>query len=176
MNRNKELISKAINGDDGAFVKLINIDKYSLYRMAFSYLKNEQESLDVVSDTVYKAYMNIHKLKKPEFFNTWITKILINLCINILKKSKKVIYIDNYETIVRNTSLQMDLQISRNIDLYSAIDTLDIKYKNLIILKYFEDMTISQISKLLKCPEGTVKVYLKRALEKLRIQLREECS
>lgn len=174
MNIQEELVNKAINGNDEAFVELVNICKFNLYRMAFVYLKNEQASLDAVSETIYKAYMNIHKLKKEKFFNTWITKILINLCINNLKKDKKIIYIDDYTPIDKSDILQMDLQISEKIDLNSAIDTLDMKYKNLIILKYFKDMTIYEISKLLQWPEGTVKVYLKRGLEKLKIQLQEE--
>ncbi|MCD3218179.1 sigma-70 family RNA polymerase sigma factor [Clostridium botulinum C] len=176
MNKNNEFIEKAINGDDEAFVKLIDTCKWNLYKIAFSYLKNEQDSLDAIGDTVYKAYINIHKLKEPLFFNTWITKILINLCINKLKKYSKIVYMKDYETVNKSTSLEMDIKVSNKIDLYNALDTLDIKYKNLIILKYFEDMTISQISKLLKYPEGTIKVYLKRSLEKLRIQLKGELN
>lgn len=174
MNKLEKLVNKAVKGNDDAFVELVNLCKVNLYRMAFVYLKNEQDSLDIVSETIYKAYMNIHKLKKEKFFNTWITKILINLCINKLKKDKKILYIDEYSTIKKKDILQMDLQISDKIDLHNAIDTLDIKYKNLIILKYFKDMTICEISKLLEWPEGTVKVYLKRGLEKLKIQLQKE--
>ena len=59
-----------------------------MYKIAFAYLKNEQNSLDAVSETIYKAYKNIDKLKRGEFFNTWITKILINSCKNVLKNNK----------------------------------------------------------------------------------------
>lgn len=164
------------NKNDESFIQLINLHKENLYRIAFAYLKNEQDSLDIVSDTVYKAYMNIDKLKETRYFNSWITKILINSAINKLKSNKKIIYVDDYNILNNNINIsEMEFDISKNIDLYSAIDTLDIKYKNLIILKYFQDMTISQISKLLKYPEGTVKVYLRRALKKLKIKLEKEC-
>jgi RNA polymerase sigma-70 factor (ECF subfamily) len=77
------IIKKAQKGDDEAFSELIDSCQEKLYKIAFAYLKNEQNSLDAVGDTIYKAYMNISKLKIPEFFNTWIIKILINSCKDI---------------------------------------------------------------------------------------------
>ncbi|WP_146127619.1 sigma-70 family RNA polymerase sigma factor, partial [Clostridium luticellarii] len=74
-----------------------------------------------------------------------------------------------------NNISEMEFNISKNVDLYNAMDNLSIKYKNLIILKYFQDMTIPQISKLLEYPEGTVKVYLRRALKKLKVELEKGC-
>ena len=82
--------------NDKLFSDLIDICKENLYKIAFSYLKNEQNSLDAVSETIYKAYKNIDKLKSREFFNTWIIKILINSCKSILKKDN-VIYINEYD-------------------------------------------------------------------------------
>ncbi len=171
-----DIVIKAQKGDDNSFCELINCYKERLYKTAFAYLKNEDEALDIVSDTIYKAYMDIKKLKKPEFFNTWITKILINNAINRLKKNKKIILIDEYEKIDKFTENVSDigLDIPKYIDLYNAIDNLNVKSKSIIILKYFQDMTISEISKVLEIPEGTVKVYIHRALKKLKIDLKEE--
>ncbi|WP_315674016.1 sigma-70 family RNA polymerase sigma factor [Clostridium sp. 19966] len=120
--------------------------------------------------------MNISGLKNPQFFKTWITKILINCAVAKLRKSNKIIYTNEYENMNDGNDIsENEFDISKNIDLYNAIDRLNIKYKNIIILKYFQDMTISQISKLLNYPEGTIKVYLRRALKKLKIELKEEC-
>ena len=170
-------IKKAQNNDDEAFNKLIDSCKKELYMIAFSYLKSEQHSLDAVSDTVYKAYMNINKLKMPKFFNTWIIKILMNSCNDILKANNKVIYIDEYYKIDENISgtSESEFNMANNIDLYTAIDKLNEKFKSIVILKYLEDMTISQISEVLDLPEGTVKVYLRRAIGLLKIELGEEC-
>lgn len=171
-----DTVIKAQNGDDVAFGQLIKSCKEKLYKTAFAYLKDEEEALDVVSDTVYKAYMNINKLKNPEFFSTWITRILINSAINRLKKSKKIVLIDEYEKFdsFSQTSSDIALEVPESIDLYNAIDKLNVKSKSIIILKYFQDMTISEISKVLKIPEGTIKVYLQRALKKLKVELGEE--
>jgi len=163
--------------DDEAFSKSIATCKEKLYMIAFAYLKNEQSSLDAVSEAIYKAYMNMHELKMPQFFNTWIVRILINSCNDILKNNNKVIYIDEYNKIseYRNEMLETEFKIASSIDLYTAIDTLNEKFKSVVILKYLEDMTITQISEVLDLPEGTVKVYLRRALEMLKIELGKEC-
>ena len=161
--------------NDELFSYLIDIVKENLYKIAFSYLKNEQNSLDAVSETIYKAYKNIDKLKRQEFFNTWIIKILINSCKSVLKNNK-VIYIEEYDKTKKDFNiLETDFKLSVNLDLYNAIDKLNDKFKSIIILKYLEDMTIIQISEVLNLPEGTIKVYLRRALEVLKIELGEEC-
>lgn len=172
-----ERVIAAKKGDDKAFGEIINQCKDNLYKVAYAYLKNEDEALEVVGETVYKAYMSIEKLKKPELFNTWIMKITINICINKIKKDSKIIYIDEYAKVesFNEDYEDIEINISRNLDLYKAIDTLDEKFKSIVILRYFQDMKLSDIAEVLEMPEGTVKVYLKRALKKLENELREEC-
>jgi len=173
---NIDNVKKAQKGNDKAFNELINACSEKLYKIAFAYLKNEQDSLDTVSDTIYKVYKDINKLKNPEFFDTWIIKILINHSINKLNKNKKIICFDEYEKINQLETKESETiwKIPENLDLYNAIDKLDYKLKTIIILKYFQDMTISQISQTLSSPEGTVKVYIQRALKKLKIYLEGE--
>ncbi len=171
-----DTVIKAQKGDDIAFSELIKYHKENLYKVAFAYLKNEEEALDIVSDTIYKVYMDIDKLKNPQFFNTWITRIVINNAINRLKKNKRIVLVDEYEKIdnLNYNGSDIGTDVPKCIDLYNAIDSLNVKSRTIIILKYFQDMTISEISKVLELPEGTVKVYIHRALKKLKIQLKEE--
>ena len=72
------LIENSILGSKDSFAELIFLNKEYLYKTAFLYVKNEVDALEIYSETVYKAYISIHKLKNPNFFKTWITKILIN--------------------------------------------------------------------------------------------------
>ncbi|MGH4117212.1 sigma-70 family RNA polymerase sigma factor [Clostridium sp.] len=171
------IVKRTQERDDEAFIKSIDTCKEKMYRIAFAYLKNEQNSLDAVSQTIYKAYMNMNELKTPKFFNTWIIRILINTCICILKHNNKVIYIEDYNEIgnTKDESLDTEFKIASNIDLYNSIDKLSERFKSIVILKYLEDMTISQVSEVLDLPEGTVKVYLRRALAILKIELGENC-
>lgn len=165
-----EKVRLAKDGDDNAFYELINERKGILYKTAFLYVKNKEDAMDIISDTVYKAYISIIKLKQPEFFNTWITRILINNSLDFIKKSKKVITLEENQSTEKNNINQSDEEV---IDLRRAVDKLNDKYKTIVILKYFQDMTLTEIAEILRCPLGTVKTYLHKALKELRIDLKE---
>ncbi len=96
-------------------------------------------------------------------------RILINKCINHLKKRKRIIFSNN------NLGVTEDAEITRStedkLDLYNAIDNLDGKFKIIIILRYFHDLTVPQIADIMNYPIGTVKTYIYKALKKLRIEL-----
>jgi RNA polymerase sigma-70 factor (ECF subfamily) len=63
---------------------------------------------------------------------------------------------------------------SEKLDLYRAIDKLDDRCRTVIILKYFHDLTIREVAEIMQCPQGTVKTYLHKALNSLRIELKED--
>jgi len=164
-------IKLAQKGDDDAFYELLSQRKTQLYKTAYAYVKNKEEAMDIVSETVYKAYISIKKLKEPSLFNTWITRILINTSLDYLKKNSRVVSLeenDNYDT------LKVSLEDDRIIDLKLAVDKLNGKYKTIVILKYFHDLTLVEIAKILQCPLGTVKTMLYKALGELRLDLKEE--
>lgn len=160
-------IKLAIKGDEDAFSYLMDINKENLYRTAFAYVKNKEDALDVLQETVYKAFISIEKLKEPKYFNTWLTRILINNAINLINKNKKIISI--VDNLSNTENIRKENNIEDKLDIISAIDSLEDKYKNVIILKYFQDLTINEISQILECPLGTVKTHLNKGLSKLRI-------
>jgi RNA polymerase sigma-70 factor (ECF subfamily) len=165
-----DLVNESKKGSDQAFEDLINIYKVYLYKMAFIYTKNEHDALDIYQETVYKAYLNIDKLKDSSYFKTWITRILIN---NVNMKNRHVnrfrdVEVEDYIGEIEYSSIE------EKIDLYDAIDVLEEKYKTPIILQYFQDLTISQISKIMDCNENTVKSYIRRGKKKLYDLLKEE--
>jgi RNA polymerase sigma-70 factor, ECF subfamily len=164
-------VKKARRGNDKAFQDLVEAEKNKLYRMAYLYVKNENDAIDIVHETIYKAYISIKKLKEPDYFSTWLSKILINTALDFIKKNKKVI---PFEEIDRYESSE-ELPIADHLDLVDAIDRLEEKYKTVIILRYYKSLHIKEIAEMLDCPEGTVKTNLHRAINKLRIDLREEC-
>lgn len=79
-------MKKAQKGNDKAFLKIFQQYEEEVYRMAFLYVKNQEDALDVVQEVAYQSFKNIHTLKKPEYFKTWLMKITINCAINITKK------------------------------------------------------------------------------------------
>ena len=165
-----ELVQKAHLGCDESFEELIKMYKEYLYKMAFIYVKNEHDALDIYQETVYKAYINISKLRNFEFFKTWITKILINN-VNLKNRHYNKFQDEQVEDYIGEISYS---NIEENIDLYDAIDSLSEKFKTPIILQYFHDLTVSQIAQIMDCNENTVKSYIRRGKKMLYDILKEE--
>ncbi|WP_353095199.1 sigma-70 family RNA polymerase sigma factor [Tissierella praeacuta] len=166
----EKLVLKAIKGDDESFGILVNSKKENLYRIAYSYVHNEQDALDIVGDAVYKAYIGIGKLKQPEYFNTWLVRIVINCSINFINKSKKVLYLDN--EIIENVHYKNN-DVLENIDLEEALEKLDYNYKAVVVLRYSQDLKLKEIAEILNLPLSTVKTRLYKAIEILKIELKE---
>lgn len=168
-SKNK-LIKLAIEGDKEAYTSLIIEYKEYLYKMAFLYVKNEDTALEVLHETVYRGFLCVHKLKNPSFFKTWLTRIVINVSLDILKKTTTLECLKDDTPIVNEKKI---LSIEERLDLYSAIDLLKENYKTVIIMMYFNDMKIKEISKVMEIPENTVKTYLNRAKKALGELLKE---
>lgn len=166
-----EIVVLAQKGDDNAFYELISLKKEILYKTAYTYVKNREDALDIVQEVVCKAYISIKKLKEPKFFNTWIIRILINCCLDFLKKNKKTIeLIDN----ITEDKEAVNENKEEIIDLYNSLDKLNEKYKTIVILKYFQGLTLQEIADVLNYPLGTAKTYLHKALVQLRLELKED--
>lgn len=144
-----------------------NINK--IYRLAFSYVKNEHDAEDIVNESVRKALDCIEQLRNEEFLGTWFFRIVINTSNTYLKSKSKLIYLDE---IVENSLTTEDKY--QDTDLYDAVMKLDSKYRIVIILKFYEDMTIERISEVLDENISTVKTKLYKALKKLRLEIDKE--
>jgi RNA polymerase sigma-70 factor (ECF subfamily) len=163
------LIKKSIAGDKQCFSELIKKYKIYLYKTAFTYVKNEEDALEILQECTYRAMISIEKLKKYEYFKTWITRIVINCSLDFIKKGNTVCSLNDEVNIEAK-----DITIDEKLDLYNAIDLLRDNYKTVIILKYFNDMTIENIARVMEAPENTVKTYLRRAKESLNKILKED--
>ncbi|HBA04044.1 MAG TPA: RNA polymerase subunit sigma-70 [Clostridium sp.] len=157
---------KQIN--DRKLLSLIEVDKDRLYRIAYVYVKNEEDAKEIVQETIYKGFLNIKKLKEVEKFNSWITRILVNTAMTHLKKKNRFVY--EGEDVLKKCSITDE----DYIDLYEAVDKLQGLEKTVIILKYFEDYRIIDIAIILDISESRVKNYLHKGLKDLRIEL--ECG
>lgn len=165
-----DLVKEAIKGNKESYIELIKNNQEYLYKIAYSYVKNEERALDIISETTYRGISNIKKLKKAEFFKTWITRILINVAVNEIKKEEKYIYTDEDNPLIVDEKVP---NICENLDLYEAMDKLKDKYKTAIMLRYFNDMTLDEVSEVMEIPVNTVKSHLRRGKEALRVYLGE---
>lgn len=85
------LVKKAMRGNPKAFGTLIQQEQEYLYRMAFLYVRNEADALDVVQESILKAYKGLRSLREPEYFRTWLTKITINTAQDLLRKRSSAV-------------------------------------------------------------------------------------
>ncbi|MGE8206799.1 sigma-70 family RNA polymerase sigma factor [Heyndrickxia sp. NPDC080065] len=163
-----KLIKKAKKGDDLAFEGLIGLHQDKLYRTAYLYVQNKEDALDVVQETVYKAYKSLAQLKEPSYFKTWLIRILIHNAYELLRSKKKVININDESKLISLESTNKTIQTEQQIDLQAAIQQLDVNYQKVILLYYYHDLSIHQIAWQMEVPEGTVKTYLHRARKALK--------
>jgi len=162
-----ELVQLAKMGDKPAFDEVIRKCVPDLFRIAMSILKNKDDADDAVCETVVRAYESIHKLNDCGFFKTWIIRILINQANTAYKKRKKIVYL--YET---SQELQYDdVYDLGSDDLNMAVANLNLEFRTVITLYYFQDMKIKEIASVLKIPQGTVKWRLSRAKSILKEKL-----
>lgn len=156
----------AQKGNKDAFVRLITATEKSLYRVAKAILKSDNECADAIQEAILKAFKSIGGVREPQYFKTWLTKIVINECNRILRNNRKVIPIEEY------MDQAYTLDAYEKIEIQEAVDSLDDEFRVVVILFYFEDMTIRDIAGTLEIPEGTVKSRLSRARERLSKQLK----
>lgn len=154
------------------YLNLVNDSKDKLYKIAYSYVKDSDDALDIIQETVYKGYISYHKVKNPEFEKTWITRILINTSIDYLKKKKKLVNLDT--NIISEIPEEHGSLIDEKISVNQAMESLSEKEKTIIILRYFEDMKLIEVARLLNEPISTIKSTLYRSLKKLKIELTED--
>lgn len=166
---NEKKIKQSIKGDREALLFLLNQEKEKLYRTAYSYVRNEADALDVFQQTVLLAIESVHQLREPKYFTTWLMKICINVSLSVLQKQKNVILIDEFKFNTFPTEIATS---DEKLDLLDAIYGLDEKYKTVLLLKYYEDLTFEQIAEVLGEPIGTVKSNGKRALAKIKKTLK----
>lgn len=143
----------------------------TLFHVAFSILQNEQDCADAVQEAITKAYMKKNQLQNSAYFKTWLTRIVINECYNLLRKRKQ--YVEFCEEVVADRSYLNEYIKEEYLDLYQAISKLKEKDKICVLLFYMEDYSVSQIAEVLKVSQGTVKSRLNRARKQLKELLRE---
>lgn len=163
------LIRKAQNGDKEAFISIINEHLQMMYKVAKTRLSSEEDIGDAIQETILSAYKSICVLKNTSYFKTWLIKILINKCNDIISKNKKVIYVeDYYESIENEDLLEAKVSIEENIVFNETLNSLDESYKIVIVLYYVSGFNTREISEILKEKEGTIKSRLSRARQKLK--------
>lgn len=137
------------------------------YRLAFRYVNNEADALDIVQESAYKAIVNKVKLDDITMVHPWIYRIVINTSISFLRKSNKIEYREIMDDLP-------DEEKYHDVDLAKAITYLDITQQTLLHLRFDQQMKLEEIAQVMKMNLNTVKTKLYRTLEQLRGYLENE--
>ena len=140
-----------------------------LYRTAYLYLGSEADALEAVDEAVYQALRALKKLREPEHFETWLTRILLNECHRELRRRKRVAGEDALPDTAGPDAYDA-------LPLKEAIRRLPEELRAVVILRFFTGYTQSETAAALDIPQGTEATRQRRALALLRLELGEEES
>lgn len=151
---------------DEDFAGRIEAIRGKLFKTAMIYLGSEALALDAVDEAVYKGLCNHWRIRDAEYFDTWLTRILINECHNELRRQKRLHPLEELsETAVEAFDA---------LPLKEALRRLPKELKDVVILRYFSDCTVAETARILKIPPGTAATRQRKALRLLRLELEEE--
>lgn len=156
---------------ENLLIRCITENQENVYRLAYSYVKNSEDALDIVQDSIQKAFVSSGKLKNAESMKSWFYKIVVNTSLDFLRKHKKIQVVD--ETALETFQPGSE-DVYHDIDLERALDELPAIYRTVIVLRYFEDLKIEEIANVLSENMNTVKSRLYQSLRMLRIKMIDE--
>ena len=149
------------------FEECVTCNKEKFYRLAYTYVKNSHDAMDILQESILKGYSNLSKVKDIIALDKWMNRIIINTALDFLRKSSKETVIDKESIIVDKVATTADENLSY------AIDALDPGLKTIIILKYFHGYTINEVADILEISVSTVKNRMHKALSLLRVDIKE---
>ena len=164
----KRLVKKARNGDKEALMQLVLDAKDEYYRLAYTYLENEHDAMDALENMIVILYEKIDQLQKPESFYSWSKTILVNECRALLRKRKKIIFLEQNQT---EQLVDESLIATDQYSFDELLTSLSPVQKEAVQMKYFLDYDFETIAELTNVPVSTAKSRVFQALKKLRITL-----
>lgn len=145
------------------FTALILSSEDTLTGIAMSMLQNEKDCEDAIQTAILTAFEKLHTLRNEKYFKTWLVRILINVCNKQLKNRSRQAALSNDSQLTETAKESMEVRI--------AIEILPLKIRQVIVLYYFEQFSVKEISVILKIPKGTVMSRLARGRELLKTEL-----
>lgn len=159
------LVTGVESSDTSQIIHHLLTENYSSYYMlAYRYVRNEQDALDVVQEGACKAIQKCSDIRNSRYAGTWLYRIMIHTAVDFIKKRKSE---PEFTDLCRLQAGEPDHY--ENTDLIRAVNSMDSKAATIIRLYYYEDLTIAQVAQLVGEKESTVKSRLYRSLRRLRV-------
>lgn len=155
------LVQQAMKKDAEAFTTLMRGQMQNMYKTARALLYADEDIADAIQDTILTCWEKLSQLQEPKYFRTWMTRILINKCNDILRKQQKFVLVEDMPDTPTD-----DLGFA-NLEWEQILMRLKPRDCIVVILYYVEGFKTSEIAQMLDMPESTVRGSLARSREKL---------
>lgn len=184
--REKQLIQKAKNGDESSFESLILSCQSRAYNIAIRYLKNEDDAMDALQESFIKIFRHLNSFKEDSRFDTWVYRIVVNTCNDMLRKNSNQKITDSIfrtedekETVIEipdttGSPEEVFDKKEKTEHIISCLDRLNQEQKEIIVLRDIHGFSYDEISEILDCSIGTVKSRINRSRLRLREVLLEQ--
>lgn len=160
------------NCNPEAFERLINTVRVKLYKTGMAILKNDDDVCDALQETLISAYKNFGNLRDERYFATWITRILINKCYDMISKNQRTAYLNEKMQVEENAAYYDTYKEDSVVE--RVLEQIDPDLKVVTVLYYYDELSVNEISQILNIPDGTVKSRLSRARDKMYEILKKE--
>lgn len=151
-------------------VKHILDNQAKFYRLAFSYVHNQEDALDIVQNAIYKALEHYCELRNQNAINTWFYRILVNESLLFIRQRKEEVFQEGNEM---EEIAYYEREYEKEEDLYEQINHLEEELQNIIKLRFYEELSLKEISDILNMNLNTVKAKLYRGLKLLKQNILE---
>ena len=145
--------------DKDAFCEHIRLCENAMYSLAFSIVRNGSDAGEIISESIYRAYKNLDTLKNENSFKPWILRIVHNTAVEMIRKNSKIIPMDD---------------ITTSLTVREAVNSLKQPYRTVVVLFYYENLSVSKIAQITNTNVVAVKKQLSRARKMLREILKED--
>ncbi|WP_433946060.1 RNA polymerase sigma factor [Paenibacillus sp. SN-8-1] len=169
------LIRAAQSGDRDALITLLREIEQQVYRTAYYILNNEQDAHDAAQEALIRVYTKIDSYEEKAQFKTWVQRIVTNICIDKFRRNKPTVSIEEHEMVFQGKE-NVERQVMSTYlaqDIQEAINRLPDHHRSVVVLRYVQDLSYSEIADCLDLPLNTVKSYLFRARQQLQNLLQD---
>jgi len=182
----KTLIDRARSGDADCFEALINSSRLKAYNIALRYMRNEDDAMDALQESYIKIFKSLTKFKEESSFDTWVYRIVVNTCNDLLRKNRsryRDISVDRKreddsdcmaDLPDHSSSPEMILERKEKLaEIMQCLDSLPHEQREAVMLRDVHGFSYEEISRILQCSDGTIKSRISRGRLALRKLLRE---
>ncbi|MEP0829248.1 MAG: RNA polymerase sigma factor [bacterium] len=172
----RELVSKAKAGDRKAFDELVRNNRDKMFALIYRMTGDRETALDLMQDTFFTAYKELSRFRQEANFSSWLYRVASNKTLNYLKRRKILSFLPLARLQGSEPTVEMESSIENtevSAALLKRVDELPAKQKLIFNLRYYQELSFVEIARILKKSESTVKTNYQKAIEKLRLSLKE---